>query len=304
MGACDDEDRHRPGHGERRAARPEDEPGDEGRRRHSDCDDREPERSPIGEHLEPAARSLRLLDEPHDLAQRRRLACPDDLGRERTVPVHGTCDHFVPNALRHRTRFARQECLVHGRSTLDHDTIGRHLLARTHDDPVAVPQLIDIDVEDVAVAGEPVGDRGNHRGEFLEGAGSRPDRAHLHPMPQQHDVEQRGELPIERLAVEAQRNGDAVAEGHGDRERNERHHPRLSGAKLVGPTLEEHRACIDEQHGGEYRADPFPCGQVHGLVAEPTLEGNREVQDRDRERQTHPETVTEHLGRVALVLVV
>jgi hypothetical protein len=45
-------------------------------------------------------------------------------------------------------------------------------------------------------------------------------------------------------------------------------------------------------------------GEGDGVIAEPLLDLGREIQDRDGERQAHPQPVPEHLRTVPFVLVV
>jgi hypothetical protein len=62
---------------------------------------------------------------------------------------------------------------------------------------------------------------------------------------QEHDVDQRRQLPEENLAVEAEHDGRAVGVGNGDRHGDQRHHAGLATAQLVDDPAQERPAAIE-----------------------------------------------------------
>ena len=94
------------------------------------------------------------------------------------------------------------------------------------------------------------------------------ERLHLLPVPEQHDRDERRQLPpeVEVEPVEARRQ--RRHERDGDRHRDEQHHSRLALFDLVPPTGEERPTRPDEEHRAEHRADQLHAVEVE-VVAEP-----------------------------------
>ena len=151
-------------------------------------------------------------------------------------------------------------------------------------------------VDDLGVVGQQLGERG-------ERAPGLADRLHLLPVTEQHDRHQRRQLPpeLEVEPVEAGRHRRRV--GDRDRHRDQQHHPRLAIADLGDAAGEERPATPPEHDRAEHRPEPRHPGEVE-LVAEPLHHHLARDDERDRQRQAHPEPAAEHLRVVTGVLVV
>ena len=86
------------------------------------------------------------------------------------------------------------------------------------------------------------------------------DGPHLHPVTEQHDRHQRRQLIPQRHPGKAEPHGDAEEERDGDRQRDERHHPRQPVLQLPPRALDEDPAAVEEDHRGEDGADPVRAG--------------------------------------------
>ena len=101
-------------------------------------DDRDEDaRDPVGELLDRRLRGLRLLDEPHDLRERRRAADGRGLHVEGALAVERAADDAVALRLRHRDRLARDHGLVDRRGAGADHPVDRHGIAGLHAQPVA-----------------------------------------------------------------------------------------------------------------------------------------------------------------------
>ena len=68
--------------------------------------------------------------------------------------------------------------------------------------------------------------------QLLESPRSAQYRAHLDPVTEQHDVDERRSFPEEHRAAKAEDDGRAVEIGHADRKADERHHARQPVSQL------------------------------------------------------------------------
>ena len=130
----------------------------------------EPRRDLVGEALHRRLRALGVLDEAHDLRQRRVLA--DGAGPDTRLPVRlsGGADDDVAGGLLDRHALPGQHALVDaGRAVLD-DAVDGDLLAGPDPDQVADDDVLDGDVDLGAVAQHPGGLRGE-ADEGLDGGG-------------------------------------------------------------------------------------------------------------------------------------
>ena len=64
-------------------------------------------------------------------------------------------------------------------------------------------------------------------------------------MAEEHDVDQRRQLPEEDLAVEAEHDGRAVRISNGDRHGDQRHHAGLATAQLADDPAEKRPAAVE-----------------------------------------------------------
>jgi hypothetical protein len=151
-----------------------------------------------------AARSLSFLHEAHDLTQRRLVSGTSDGDGQRPLPVDGAGNDLVALFAVHRPGLPGEKRLIERGRSLDDVAVGRHLLAGTDQNVVALAQFDNGYIGDAAVAADPMGNIGNHGGQVIEGCTRRHHRPHLDPVSQQHHVEKGGQLPVERLAVETE----------------------------------------------------------------------------------------------------
>src|SRR5947209_2241683 len=123
-------------------------------------------------------------------------------------------------------------------------------------------------------------------------------------MAEQHHVHERGQLPVERHPLQAEAHRDAVGERDADRQRNERHHPRLSRRQFLSCALDERPAAVEKDDNCQNRRDPRRPRKLDRTIPEPLLEQVLVIEDGQREHQAHDKPVAEHLRAVAGMLVV
>ena len=121
------------------------------------------------------------------------------------------------------------------------------------------------------------------------------ERLHLLPVPEQHDHDERRQLPPELEVEEAERRRCAREEGDGDRERDEQHHPGRALAKLRPGAGQEDGAAVEEDDRAEHRRDQAVARELGRREAEPVLDHLAVEDDRDREDQGDPEAAPVHV---------
>src|SRR5262249_46265516 len=95
------------------------------------------------------------------------------------------------------------------------------------------------------------------------------DRAHLDPVAENHDRDERSELPPEIHSRESERDGEAEHESNADREGDERHHPGATVGELAPGALDEHPAAVREDQSAEERGhEPGRRGPAPRFVSE------------------------------------
>ena len=154
----------------------------------------------VGERLGARARALRLGDETLNAGQRGVLADPVDADAQRRVGRDRAGDHAIALTPPDRPRLAGDHRLVHVRRPVDDLAVGRNTRARPDQDDIARGQRRDRHRLDRPVPNA-LGLVGQQLGERLQRAARLADRPHLQPVAEQHDHDQRGELPPE-LEVE------------------------------------------------------------------------------------------------------
>ena len=195
----------------------------------------------------------------------------------------------------HGARLARDERLVDGRRAVRHLAVGGHLLPRLHHDGLAHLHLVERHVGEGAVRLLHVRLRRQQFGHLLERVPCAHDGSHLDPMAQQHDDDERGQLPEEVHAhVVRVQDGShdervhAVDVGRGDAERHERHHGGLAVAHLVRRAAQKRPAAVDEQHRGQRGHEPVRAGKrQRDGQREPHR--RRQQQDGNRQHEAHEE---------------
>src|SRR5262249_9893698 len=131
------------------------------------------------------------------------------------------------------------------------------------------------------------------------------DRAHLDPVAEDHDRDERGQLPPEVYSGEAEGHREAEPERNADREGDERHHPGPAVGKLADRALDEHPPTVGEDERPEHRGDEARSrGPAPRLVPEPVLDHRGPDDGGDREQQGSPELAPEHLDAMTGMLVV
>ena len=130
-------DAKRDGREERAGLGPDDVPGDPGRDGDRQDDRHEDAGDAVGELLDRRLGGLRLLDQPHDLRERRPAADGRRLHVDRAVAVERAADDAVARALLDGDRLARDHRLVHRRAARPHDAVDRDRVAGLDAEQVA-----------------------------------------------------------------------------------------------------------------------------------------------------------------------
>ena len=163
----------------------------------------------IGERLRPRPRRLRFGDEALDAGQRGVVTDGGDPHADRRVGRDGAGHDAVAGALRHRARLTGDHRFVDLGFAVGDVAVGGHPRAGSHQHDIARPQRVDADRLDLARFGDAFRFVGQQRGQRRERALGLPDRVHLEPVAEQHDVDQQRELPpeveIEAADVQARR---------------------------------------------------------------------------------------------------
>jgi len=96
------------------------------------------------------------------------------------------------------TGLARDHRLVDGRLAFDDFAVGRHARARTDEYDIVFAEFGNGYFLGIPALGDTLGGVRHEFRQFVERAGGLSDRPHLHPVAQEHDVDQRNEFPEER----------------------------------------------------------------------------------------------------------
>ena len=282
------------------------EPRNERKRPAPDGNEREPQGGAVCEILSAGARLLRFADQLDHLGDVGVGTRPPDLDSDRALPVYGAADDLVTLALLHRLRLAGEHRLVDAGAARDDEPVSGDLLSRLDEHPVVRLQGSTGNVFKGAVGSEAMRLGRQEPDQLLEGSRGAEYRAHLDPVAEQHDVDQRRRFPEEHAPGEPEDNQRAVDVGHRDRERDEGHHPRQPLSELVDETSEERPAAVEVHGRGE--------AELHVAIArerkrppetEEVLDHLGRRKDRNRERQGYPEAAAEvvhHVGVRRLIL--
>ncbi len=120
-----------------------DPPDEEREQRQPDHDRHEHGRDPVGEALHGSLARLCVVDEAGDLGE---LRVGTDTLRTHDQPavgVDGGTDHIVAGTDLDRKALAGDQRSIDGRAAVDHDAVGRHLLAGADDEAIADSELGD-----------------------------------------------------------------------------------------------------------------------------------------------------------------
>ncbi len=253
-------------------------------RRHGDRDhdrDEDP-RDAVGKPLDGRFPGLGLGHEPCDLSERGVGADAAGLDDEPAADVDGRPGDRVTDTDLDGNALSGQQRLVDGRSALDDDAVGRHLLARPDDETVADlelpdrnPSLAAVRVQDRRVLGTEL-DESPQR---CSGGALRP-RLEVAAGEQERDDHCR-DLEVDLVASRAA-GGDQL-EGHlhpGDAgiEEEERDHRPAPGGERAQRDERVHRRCCvpqvlpgggverparpEDDGGGELERQPLPVGEL------------------------------------------
>jgi len=205
-----------------------DDPRDGRNRRDAECHVEQPASCAVCEQLGSRFRFLGFINEPHDARQRRLLARLRDFDAETSVLVDRPGDDLHSGRFVNGTGLARDHRLVDGRLAFDDFAVGRHARARTDEYDIVFAEFGNGYFLGIPALGDTLGGVRHEFRQFVERAGGLSDRPHLHPVAQEHDVDQRNEFPEERRRPLEEQTADGVDERDGDRQRDEHHHPRLA----------------------------------------------------------------------------
>ena len=129
-------------------------------------------------------------------------------------------------------------------------------------------------------------------------------------MAEQHDGDQRGQLPPE-IHAGNWRAGElkcgqsrTVAESNNQGHGNQRHHARLLGLDFLPTGGQEHSTAGEEQDRTGNRRNEIAERERNGLIAKNHLNGVREIDCRNRQREGKPELLFENRRVVVRVVTV
>jgi hypothetical protein len=275
--------------------------GDAGR---DDGHDGQEECRAVREGLRARARALGLGYEAHDAGEGRLLPGAGDFDAERARGVHRPRDDGAAGLFPERSRLPGDHGLVDLAGAVPDRPVRGNAGAGSHEHEIAVTKRRDGNGLG-AVGHDPFGAIREELGELLKRSLRLGDRAHLDPVAEHHDGDQRGELPPEVHPREAERHREAPAEGHRDRQRDERHHAGEASRELADRGADEDPAAVGEDQYPEQGRDPSRRRRsAPRRVPEPMLDHRRPRQGGDREQQRSQELAAEHLDRVSRVRVV
>ena len=175
-------------------------PHHEGDGRSADRHDGQKPGRAVGQVLRSGLGLLRIGHEPHDAGELGLLPRPGDLDAQRSLSVDRGGDHLVAFPLLHRPGLAGDHRLVDVTLPLAHHSVRGNALARTHQQEVAVLQRADGDLL-LAPIGDPRRGIREELRQFLQRPLGLIDGPHLDPVTEEHDRDQRGQLPPQRIRL-------------------------------------------------------------------------------------------------------
>ena len=199
--------------------------------------------SPIRERLRPRGRCLGRRHHAHDPRQGRPLPDRGHPDPQAAAGGNRPGHDLRPGCLGHGLRLTGDHRFVDVGRALGDDPVGRH--AGAGSDQHHVPQDERVERHRLrSVLGHSLGGIGQQLGEGRKGAAGLGNRAHLEPVAQQHDGDQRGQLPPDLDLEQAERPGPAGHEGDDDRQADQGHHRRLPVGKLAASAPQEDEAAV------------------------------------------------------------
>ncbi|MDQ0643469.1 hypothetical protein QFZ46_001629 [Microbacterium murale] len=200
------------------------------------------------------------------------------------------------------SRLTGHHRLVHRGGSVDDAAVCGNTPTGSDHDEVAHDELGGRDFDDLVTL-DPFRLIGKERGERIERGCRLRERAHLDPVPEEHDHDQECELPpeLELMMKDAEGGTPRCEERDGDGKPDEEHHPGLARPDLADGTGEERPSAPHVHHGAEHRRDVArPSGH---LVPEDHREHRRERHDRHRDQEIDPEQAPELADVVAMTTV-
>src|SRR6266851_10468391 len=141
-------------------------------------------------------------------------------------------------------------------------------------------------------------------GECIERATSLRNGSHFEPVAENHNRNQRCELPpnvdLEQTKCRSERSSKSNNDGQAD----ERHHAGLAVDKLSLRPAQENEATVNEDDGSEDWRNESRTREGGRCVPKPMLDFGRPDHRGDREGEAQPEFVPKHRHRVPGVTVV
>ena len=256
----------------------------------------------VGQHLGPTAGLLCLRHQSLDAGERGVVAERVDAYPKGCVGGDGAGHHPITGRPRHRPGLAGDHRLVHLGLAVEDLTVRRHPCTGPYQHGVAHAQVGHRHPLGPTVVGEPFRVVGQQCGKRRQGTLRLADRLHLLPVAEQHDGDQRRQLPPEVQVERAERGGQRRQVGDGDRHRDQQHHAGGPVADLAHRPLEKGPATVREHHRAQHRSHQADPGEVQ-LVAEPVHHHVAGDHDRHGQRQAQPELAPERLRIVPRMLV-
>jgi hypothetical protein len=216
-------------------------------------------------------------------------------------PVAVTLTRRLPSPLSVPAMTRSPDRLVDLGLAFGHLAVGGHARPRPYQYQVTLGQSASRDRLDIAIRPDAFGGVWHQPGQLVERSGCLAHAAHFDPVTQQHDVNQRHQLPEEAGVGAEEQSGQAVDEGHADCQRDEGHHAGLAVPQLGEGHLQEGQAAVKKDQDGKQRRDPQAAREGRHSEVEPRLQHRTVEQDRDAQRQTDPEAPAEQVFVTSMV---
>ena len=238
------------------------EPAGERRERQAEHDGDEDRGDAVGEALDRRLARLRLLDEPGDLRERGVGADPRRADDEPAVRVDRRPGDLDAGTDVDGHGLARQHRRVDCREAVLHDAVGRDLLARADDEPVAGPDPVDGNHDLLPVAQQPCVLRAEleERADRCACATARPRLQESPEEDQRRD--HRADLEVRVGVVDRGECHHRPRPGRERPDRDERVHRRGPVARVRHRRAVERPAGPEDDGGREREGEPLPPVEV------------------------------------------
>ncbi|GBE26057.1 hypothetical protein BMS3Bbin02_02350 [bacterium BMS3Bbin02] len=296
MGTCDNEHGDYPGDGAAVKPAIDQRPHQRRQGRGYHCCIKEERSCSVGEKLGRRLARFGLGDQLHDAGQRGVIAACGHLRSDCAgSAVDRSCDDRGVNGLLHRSGLAGDQRFIEVGFTVDDHSVRRHACAGANQHDLARRELGGRHLGDGAVGRFDICGVRHELCERAKGARRLAYCAHLHPMAEQHDVDQSDELPEEVIAEFHDKGEQGEAIGHRDRKCDQGHHGGLSLLDLERRHVEERETAVEEDGRGDDGDDEAGTGERWCVVIEPALHRLAPEQHRDTQGGDDPEALAEHV---------